>query len=290
MLREKSFKANEYHITKSWALFNRMSIHHIDRRMVAVRLAEIANQNGPVAANRARATLAAFFTWCVRDGLVENNPVTNTNKPGEEKPRQRVLEDHELRAIWNAAGASGTYGKVLRALLLTGARRQEIAGLRWDEITVDEHGAVLILPDIRNKTGQRHVLPLTREVVDIIESMPRTTEYVFGGGKAGFGDHFSKGKLALDARIAEELGAPLEGWVLHDLRRSMRSALTGKLNVPEHIAEAVIGHVRSGVRGVYDVNTYATQKRQALQLWADYVDTVVTGVDRRVVALRPVSA
>jgi integrase len=202
----------------------------------------------------------------------------------KERPRQRALEDHELRAIWRHAG-DDAYGKIVRILLLTGQRRTEIGGLRWDEVTIGEQGGVLTLPDVRSKTGQRHVLPLTREVVDIIESMPRVGDYVFGGAKVGF-DNFSRAKVALDARIAEALGGPIAAWHLHDLRRTMRTRMVETLRVQVNVAEAILNHTPPGIHKVYDVGVYTEQKREALEKWAAYLHAVVTGGDRKVVPMR----
>jgi integrase len=259
-LRSSSLKAVVYAITKNWAPFNRVPADQITRRMISQRLEEITKESGPVASNRARAKLAAFYTWAGKTGLIEcGNPVTFTIK-NKERPRQRALEDHELRAIWQHAGADA-YGKIIRILMLTGQRRQEIGGLRWDEITVGERGAVLTLPDVRSKTGQRHVLPLVPEVVSIIESMPRTGQHVFGGAKVGF-DNFSRAKLALDARIAEALGAPIADWHLHDMRRTMRTRMVETLRVPVNVAEAILNHTPPGIHKVYDVGVYTEQKRE----------------------------
>jgi integrase len=283
-LRSNSLKAVVYAITKNWAPFNRVPVDQITRRMIAERLEQITQESGPVAANRARAKLAAFYTWAGKAGLIEcGNPVTFTIK-NKERPRQRALEDHELRAIWQHAG-DDAYGKIVRILMLCGQRRTEIGAMRWGEITVGEQGAVLTLPDVRSKTGQRHILPLTREVVDIIESMPRVGDHVFGGAKVGF-DDFSRSKRLLDARVAEALGAPVADWHLHDLRRTVRTRMVETLRVPVNVAEAILNHTPPGIHKVYDVGVYTEQKREALEKWAAYLRAVVTGHDRKVVPMR----
>ena len=283
-LRRNSLKAVVYAITKNWAPFNRVPVDQITRRMIAERLEQITRESGPVAANRARAKLAAFYTWAGKAGLIEcGNPVTLTIK-NKERPRQRALEDHELRAIWQHAG-DDAYGKIVCILMLCGQRRTEIGALRWGEITVDEQGAVLTLPDVRSKTGQRHILPLTREVVDIIESMPRVGDHVFGGAKVGF-DDFSRSKRRLDARIAEALGAPLADWHLHDLRRTVRTRMVERLRVPVNIAEAILNHSPPGIHKVYDVGIYVEQKHEALEKWAAHLVAIVTADDRKVVPMR----
>jgi integrase len=280
-LRPKSLEHTTYAMTKLWALFDGVSIHAIDRAMVAQRLIEIATENGGYAANRARSALAAFFNWAIKDGLTTHNPVSATNKPHKEAPRDRVLSDAELAAIWNAAG-DDAYGRIVRILMLTGQRRQEIGGMRWDELDLEQ--GILTVPKERSKTGKPYVVPLVPEVVAMIETMPRMWNTVFGGAQKGF-DDFSKSKVKLDARIAE-LGAPIAEWRLHDLRRTACTAMAEKLNVPVNVVEAILNHVPPGVQKHYHHAVYLAQKREALERWAAFVDAIVTGVDRKVVPLR----
>jgi integrase len=283
-LRSSSLKAVVYAITKNWAPFNRVPVDQITRRMIAERLEQITQESGPVAANRARAKLAAFYTWAGRSGLIEcGNPVTLTLK-NKEEPRQRALKDHELAAIWHHAG-DDAYGKVIRILMLTGQRRQEIGGLRWDELHFERGQAMLALPDDRSKNGEPNVVPLVPEVVTIIESMPRAGDHVFGGAKSGF-DNFSRAKVALDARIADALGAPIAGWHLHDLRRTMLTRMTENLRVRGEVAHAILNHKKRGMEATYNVAVYPEERREALEKWAAYVKAIVIGDDRKVLPMR----
>jgi integrase len=129
------------------------------------------------------------------------------------------------------------------------------------------------------KGGKAHKLPITPAMAAILEATPGVGDAVFGKGK-GF-DNFGPAKRDLDARAAEIAGAPIRDWHLHDLRRTVRTALTGKLGIAENVAEAVIAHARPGVRGVYDVNEYFDERRAALTRWASYLDAIVTGDERR---------
>jgi integrase len=288
-LRPRSIEQSTYHITKSWAPFHRLSIHEIDRRMIADRLTEIVKVNGPHAANKARVILGAMFAWAVKDGRVKSNPVARTNKPHEEKPRRRVLSERELVAIWNACGRDNVcpgddaYGRIVRILMLTGQRRQEIGNLRWEEL--DLGAGTLTIPEKRSKTHEPSVVPLVPEVVSLIESMPRDHATVFGGAKVGF-DNFSKAKVALDKKIAEELGAPLADWRLHDLRRSMATTMAEKLRVRSEVVERILNHIPPGIKRVYNVAVYPEETREALEKWAAYLHAVVTGDDRKVIRLR----
>ena len=120
-VREGSYREIERHIEKYWAPFNRRSIHAINRADIAKRIGEIGEASGIVTANRARATLAAVFTWAMRQGELEANPVTATNKAGEERPRDRVLPDSEIIEVWKAC-RDDDFGTIVRLLILTGQR------------------------------------------------------------------------------------------------------------------------------------------------------------------------
>ena len=115
----------------------KLSISGVGRPVVAAHLRKIASDSGPVAADRARATLSAMYGWAIGEGLCETNPVTGTNTASDNEPRDRVLSDAELATIWKAA-PNDDYGRIAKLLLLTGQRREEIGGLRWSEIDVGD--------------------------------------------------------------------------------------------------------------------------------------------------------
>ena len=116
------------HLRKYAAPLHPVPVGAIMLRDVADLLAKIDKASGAVTANRVRATLSACFSWAMREGLALSNPVANTNRR-EERPRERVLSNDELQAIWNAAG-DAVYGTIVKLLILTGQRRSEIGELR----------------------------------------------------------------------------------------------------------------------------------------------------------------
>ncbi len=133
-LKPRSLESVEGHLAKHWAPFNSLPIHSIGRRNVAARLGEIAAERGLYAGNRARSTLSVLFAWAIGEGLVDTNPVLGTNKPMEkEPPRERVLEPAELVAVWNAC-RDDDYGRIVRLLILTGARRDEAGDMAKSEV------------------------------------------------------------------------------------------------------------------------------------------------------------
>src|SRR5262249_52020777 len=131
-LKPRSFEDIERYLRKSAAPFHSLSLEEIDRRKVATLLGGIETSSGPVARNRARSGLSSFFGWCVAEGLLETNPVTGTAKAVQNGSRERVLTSDELRQLWHTLPQiNAGFADIIRLLLLTGARRNEIGLLTW---------------------------------------------------------------------------------------------------------------------------------------------------------------
>lgn len=269
-LKPRSYEEVERHLTRHWAPLREVPLHQIKRATVATRLSEIARESGPFASNRARASLSALFTWAMGEGMAEDNPVIGTNKAAEEVSRDHVLRDAELAAIWRAC-RDDDYGRIVRLLILTGQRRDEVGAMEAGEI--NEAQALWILPRERTKNGLSHDVPLSDAALEILYSVPRQggRKFVFGNGTRGY-QGWSKAKAALDRRAAET-GVAIRPWRLHDLRRTVATRL-GELGTLPHVIEAILNHVsghKAGVAGIYNRATYAKEKREALDLWAQHV-------------------
>lgn len=236
---------------------------------------------GPSAANRLRSDLHTFFVWAMCEGLVETNLVANTNRHEEGGSRERVLTRDELRAIWTATAGGDQYSAVVRLLLLTAARRDEIGSLQWSEVDLDN--AMISLPGERTKNSKPFDIPVTPAALAILEAQPRRDRaFVFGRGQGGFSG-WSKSKTELDQR------ANIAPWRLHDLRRTASTVMPDSLAVQPHIVEAVLNDIsghKGGVSGVYNKATYRTEKAAALALWAEHVLAVVEGRPAKIVSLQ----
>jgi len=268
-LRPRSYAEVERHLTTHWAPLKPLPLHKITRAAVAGRLGEIAEGHGLFASNRARATLSALFAWAMGEGLADANPVIGTNKATEEVSREHVLTDAELVAVWRAC-RDDDYGRVVRLLILTGQRREEVGALALAEIA----GDLWTIPKARSKNGREHEVPLSSAALEIIQAAPRRDgrRLLFGEGSGGFSG-WSKAKAALDKRIADA-GGKARPWRLHDLRRTAATGMGDKLGVLPHVVEAVLNHVsgyKAGVAGIYNKATYRAEKRQALDAWAEHV-------------------
>lgn len=249
-----------------WRGLHKLPLHAIGRQHISDRLAEIRREAGPHAANRARSALSAHFAWLVGTGVAEFNPVVGVPKPAPEVKRGRVLTEDEISRVLKAC-RDDDFGRIVRLLLLTGQRRDEVADLPWRE--VDLAGAVWSLPDHRVKNGQSHEVPLSAQALRVLSSIEHVEgrTLVFGQGEGGF-QGFSRAKASLDARSG------VTDWRLHDLRRTAATVMADRLKVLPHVVEAVLNHIsghKSGVAGIYNRALYAAEKREALDRLGSYL-------------------
>jgi integrase len=212
----------------------------------------------------------------MKEGMVNANPVVGTNNPIEGKQaRDRVLTDAEIRTIWRHC-PDDDFGRIVRLLLLTACRRDEIGRLRWEE--VDLQAGSLLLPAERTKPGRALALPLTPTARAILDAAPKRLgrHFVFGAKGGGFGA-WSWCTLALHGRITAGEGRPLPHWTLHDLRRTARTGM-GKIGIKPHVAELVLNHVghRAGIGGVYDHHDYQPEIADALARWEQHLLAIVS--------------
>ena len=212
---------------------------------------------------------------------------------GEKVSGDRVLDDRELLALWRAATRTPyPYGPAYQVLVLTGLRLNEAADAARPEFDFGEK-KLWTIPAARMK-GRRgkarpHAVPLTADVLAILEKLPRfkTGDYLFsttfGVSPVWMSD---KVKKRIDARMLRTLRAlarsggddpakvELPRWTNHDIRRTVRSNLSA-LRVPEEVREAVLAHVRPGIKSTYDLYDYLDERRDALEQWARRLRAIV---------------
>src|SRR5262249_44821196 len=196
--------------------------------------------------------------------------------------RDRVLSDDEIVKLWAACETiGGTAGPAIKLLLLTGQRCGEVVGLRRSEI----NGDVWTLSADRTKNKQKHEVPLSAQVLAIIEAVPAIDkDFVFTTSQS---QRLAMGraKTLLDAQM--QLREP---WVIHDLRRTCATGMQ-RLGIQLPTIEKCLNHISGSFRGVvrtYQTHAYATEKREALQRWADHVEGLVNGRQTNVITLQRV--
>ena len=216
-LKPRTYSEIERYLLVSWKPLHPVSVFQITRRHISARIADFASVHGAVSAARARTALSSMFNWAIREGLdIAANPVLGTNRPAQPGSRERVLTETELSAIWQACG-DDDYGRIVRLLLLTAQRRDEVGSMQWAEL--DTFSGLWTLPSARTKNHREHSLPLVPAALALLPHRRNGRDFLFGDGPRRSGDPhrgfsgWSKSKAALDARIAEAPGrtpAPLD--------------------------------------------------------------------------------
>ena len=240
----------------------------VRRSDVAALLDDIADKCGPHEADRTLSVIRSVMNWHANrdDHYVPATARGMRRTSGT--ARERILDDGEIRSFWLAAEAGGPYGAMLQLLLLTGQRRDKMATLRWDDIDGDGVWTIRTAP---REKGNALALQLPPLALEIIRRLPRVGDnpHVFAGRGTAHAQNYSRGKVALDAR----LGDAVKPWRVHDLRRTARSLLSRV--VRPDIAERVLGHAIGGVAGIYDRHRYHEEKADALRRLAGLIDGIV---------------
>ena len=252
------------------------------RKTDAVALLDhVEDSHGMYMANRTLDAVRALFNWALDErGLIESTPIGRKMARGKEVARDRVLDDGEIKALWDGCDEVGyPFGPMLRLLLLTGQRRNEVAGMEWGEIDL-EH-AEWTIPGARAKNEKEHIVPLAPVAVSIIEALPR-----FEGPhcfSTTSGHRPVSGFTTFKARADAICG--VRGWRIHDLRRTCRTGMAAE-GVPEIVSEKVLNHQKKSLATVYNRHKYSKEKRDALNRWAQRVMNIVSPPPENVLPIR----
>lgn len=265
---------------------------------IAELIGEIRDRPAPGMAYNTWGHVKAIFSWAMwperRQGYRLSANPTQHLQPKHFKLSKavsvRVLNDDEIRAYWAAASTIPyPLGPFYKLLLLTGQRKNEVAGVRWPEIS--HNRCLWTVPPERFKSGQSHIVPLCEDAIALLNSLPRFSGEDAGdclfsaisGNRANNGQKpingFSKAKGALDTAMLKVLrdrdpAATLPPWVFHDVRRTVRTRLSA-LRVNSDVAEMVIGHGKTGLRRVYDQHEFEPEMREALERWAAELKRII---------------
>lgn len=274
----------------------------ITRKDVTAVLA--AAQHKVATANLLFATLRRMMRWAVNQGDLERSHMDGMDPPAKAPSRDRVLDDDELILVWKASADLGyPFGPLIRMLILTGARREEVAALDWSEL--DRDAAIWVLPPKRSKNGVAARQPLSNLAVVELDALALRlgaddwlkSGLVFSTTGETSVSGFSRAKTRLDKAVEtlaeKQEKMPPPAWRVHDLRRTLATGLQ-RLGVRFEVTEAVLNHVsgaKSGVAGIYQRHDWAAEKAAALQAWAEHVSSLMTGADQtNVVQLSEVRA
>jgi integrase len=241
-----------------------------------------AEGGAAVQANRTLTRLKTLFRWAVAKDLITADPTEGVHKAVKEIARDRYLDDEEIRLFW--AGCDGLgwpFGSLLKMLLLTAQRRDEVGEMQWSEL--DFAARTWTIPGTRAKNDKAHIVHLCEIAIELLETMPRETvdgrpsAYVFTTTGRAPVSGYSKIKDHLDRHMAGS--AP---WILHDLRRTATTGMA-QLNIAPHVVDKILNHTAGTIRGVaatYNRFEYLPERKAALEAWSQHVADLV-GLVRR---------
>ena len=249
----------------------------ITRRMVIELLDSIKDRGAPIQSNRVLSLIKRMFNFGFARDLVEHNPTFKV-KPGGENARQRVLTDLEIKAFWEKLPDMDRAGRqveaVLQLILVTAQRRGEIVAMEWSEI----EGDLWTIPEEKSKNGLAHRVPLSPLALSILEGIPRHGKYVFprriGSGYAK-GQHMAPRSVSHAVNTNREL-FDIPHWTPHDLRRTAASRIAS-MGASQQTIEKILNHVLPGIMAVYNRHGYDSEKRLALDAWADKLRQILEG-------------
>jgi integrase len=234
----------------------------------ALGLLETIAVKYPIQANRVLHALRRPFRWAVQRRLINMSPVADIERLAPENKRERVLQDEEICRIWQASTLLGVFGCLIRGLLLTGARRDELRFADWAEFDLQQ--MVWLRPASRMKGRRSHALPVTPLLQELLGGL--------GSQQSGFVFSTTKGRRAYGAlsrakrQLDQESG--VSDWTLHDLRRTVRTKLA-QVGVSFEVAERVLAHGQDRIEQVYNLHHYLQEKREALLRWESELKTIL---------------
>jgi len=240
------------------------------KRRDAVLLIDDVRERAPITANRLQTILVRMFNFAAERGIIDLSPLTGMRR-GEENSRSRVLTDDEIKNLWTCLDLERTdidmyrvTKLALKAILLSGQRPGEVAGMAWDQID----GDWWTIPAELSKNGEINRVPLCPMMAGVIEQAKvysGASPYVFRSTR-NEGSPVTVGALANALRRHRKEIKVDDRFTPHDLRRTLRTRLA-ELGISDMVAERVLGHKLQGVLGIYNRHSYDIEKRQALEQW-----------------------
>jgi integrase len=250
-----------------------------NRKVAEIKRADVRDLiegiEGEILPNRILALVRTIFRFALSRDWLEASPAEGVARPKDETERDRFLDMEEVKRVWDASALLGyPAGPFVRALLLTGQRRTEVASMRWSDVDLD--AATWLLKAGDTKAERAHLVPLSAPMLALLEGLPRLGDFVFtNDGETHLSD-YAKRKARLDTFLAAG-GDPLPPWTLHDLRRTVSSHMA-RLGIPTDIRGRVLNHAMAGVtERHYTPYDFQAEKRSALDRWAAELMRAVEG-------------
>ncbi|KQT52279.1 MULTISPECIES: tyrosine-type recombinase/integrase [unclassified Aureimonas] len=284
----------------------------LTRAEIQIAVDKMEAEMSPSAARHARNVLQKIFAYAMWQDIITTDPTRFVSAPSW-KERERILNDNELRAVWQGLDAvadiegvsvSPPMALAIKLAAVTLQRRGEIVGMMVDE--VDARARTWTMQGERTKNGRLHVVPLSDLAFSLIEEAlalragsARDSAFVFPSPRSpdkavgsmalshAWWRLLPKLKVPSPTRLDPKRTKPVTGITLHDLRRTGATAITSeRIGMPRFTVSQVLNHTSdsggtAAVTAVYDRNAYMREKRAALDAWAALLQEILAFADRR---------
>lgn len=254
-------------------------IKQIDRQDILEILDAAIERGASYQANRIHSMIRKLFNWLTERGIVDRSPIIGLRKPTKEYSRDRVLTDDEIVSVIKACQAEAfPFGQYTLMLLATAQRRSEVANMKWSQI--DREKRIWEIPSELSKNGKPHQVPLNDFAMKLLDQIPVFTDCDFVFSTTGYSPISGISKML--KRIQAYSGTC--EWRLHDLRRTAASGMA-RAGISPHVVEKVLNHVSgvfaSSVTSIYIRYGYDTEKREALNRWGEFLESLRSdGIDK----------
>ncbi len=259
-------------------IWRKRKVKSISKADITSLLNGIKNRGAPIQANRVQALLHRMFNWAISEGHIEYNPCSGIEKRGVEVQRDRVLSDDEIKKFWHNIDKCSMAEEIKLALkfqLITVQRKGEIVLAKKEEI--DLENKVWTIPASNSKNGLAHRVPLSNLAMDIIEgaiTLHPNSIWLLASPAFVMKDEPIRAR-SIDHAIRKNLNVlELINVKPHDLRRTGASNIAS-LGIPRFTLSRVLNHKDSGPTAVYDRHSYDTEKKVALDTWAEKLNSIV---------------
>jgi integrase len=310
---KRSWRDDDRWIKRELSTWKHTKATEVTRSDVRTLLEAIVDRPAPILANRILALIRKIFNFGISRDLLTVNPCWQLERPAKERPRERVLNEEEIRGVWVGLDAEAAAGRIPTATyyklrLVTAQRGQEIERMRWRD--VDPAEFVWTIPGEDSKNGLSHRVPLSSLAWRLLEELRAVTvaeleqvnvgrdrkkwprlepsQYAFPSPRRVNGDQPWGRNLqnAVD-RIREAAG--VQDWTGHDLRRTAASHMTGS-GIPRLVVAKILNHVETGVTSIYDRHSYDAEKRGALEAWGRKLEAIVQGKKKPTASVVPIGS
>jgi integrase len=291
----------------------------VTRAHLSVALDAMTRKGIKEETRKALSSLNLMMDYGLTRHLIDQNPA-RLLKPKDfaataSRSRDRVLSLVELRKLWlaleqasavekgelNISEMSAITVSAIKLLILIGARRGEVAGMRWDEINFAED--IWFLPSTRTKNRQAHTIylsSLSLEILQDLKPLSGHSQFVFDTGRYANGGHIHEDSLTgVVARLRGRTkgirkkmitDAPLvdiTAFTIHDLRRTAATAWGEYLKTEPHVIERMLNHQPSNkLIATYQRAIYAEEQKKAWLSWGNLIEHQIANEPNNIVMIK----